>query len=210
MQLQELAADRGDRVDHPARRVDRGAVAHHALGEHRVGDVLERNRAPRDRGEDRRLAHCRLLCSCAPTIRACPQDGLNFARSRLSFRSASAAGRLRQRRVTGNERHGETSRGNGKVGSAHSRLRAVAAAGQEPHAADRGAARGRHPAAAGPARPAGRDQGPGDRAVLRGDERGRRRAVRQPAAAVRRRRRHRLRQEGRRFDRAGRRRRATW
>ena len=36
-QFQELAADRGDRVDHPARRVDGGAVAHHALGEHGSG-----------------------------------------------------------------------------------------------------------------------------------------------------------------------------
>ena len=40
-QLQELAADRSDGVDHPARRVDGGAVADHALGEDGVGDVLQ-------------------------------------------------------------------------------------------------------------------------------------------------------------------------
>ena len=51
-QLQDLAADRSDGVDYPARRVDGGTVAHHALGEDWVGDVLQRNRTPRDRGED--------------------------------------------------------------------------------------------------------------------------------------------------------------
>ena len=58
-QLQDLAADRGDGLDHPARRVDCGAVADHALGEHRVGDVLKRNRTPADRGEDWRRGHGR-------------------------------------------------------------------------------------------------------------------------------------------------------
>jgi len=46
-QLQELAADRGDGVDNPAWGVDRCAIAHHSLGEHRVGH------APRE--EDLRL-----------------------------------------------------------------------------------------------------------------------------------------------------------
>ena len=97
-----------------------------------------------------------------------------------------------------------------EVRPAHPRFRATAAARQEPHAADRPAARRRHPAAAGPARSAGPDHDAGDRTVLRGDERRRRRDLRQPAAAVRDRRRDRLRQEGGRLDRAGRRPPATW
>ena len=57
-QLQQLAADRSDRLDHPARRIDRGAVAHHALGEHGVGHVAEAERHAPRRG--RGLVSCSL------------------------------------------------------------------------------------------------------------------------------------------------------
>ena len=101
----------------------------------------------------------------------------------------------------------KTEGGAEEVRTANPRLRAVAAARQEPDAADRGAARRGHPAPAGPGRSAGRHQGSRHRAVLPGHERRRWRAVRQPGPALRRRRRHRIRQEGRRLDGAGRRRR---
>ena len=52
-QLQHLAADRRDGVDDPAGRVDRGAVADHALGEHRDrAHPRAQRRAPR-RGRGR-------------------------------------------------------------------------------------------------------------------------------------------------------------
>ena len=159
-QLQDLAADRSNSVDHPARRVDCGAVSHHALGEHGVGDVLKRNRTPPDRGEDWRLAHCRdsFVRSVRTNNTSVPErrSQLHWFSSKLPL--SFGGGRcLRQRRITGNERHDETSRGAQKVGSAHSRLRPIAAAGQEPHAADCGAAGGGNPAPIGPGRPAGQN-----------------------------------------------------
>ena len=100
----------------------------------------------------------------------------------------------------------EPGRSDGKkeVGFSYPRVRAVAATGQEPHAADRAAACSGHSAAVGTARPAGRDRCAGDRPVLRRDERGGRCDLRQPAAAVRDRGGDRLRQEGGRFHGAGR------
>jgi hypothetical protein len=56
-QFQKLAADRSDRLDHTAGRVDRGAVAHHALREDGIGNVRKRNRPPRDRGQHWRRTH---------------------------------------------------------------------------------------------------------------------------------------------------------
>ena len=79
-QFQQLAADRGDRLDHPARRVDRGAVAHHALGEHWVGNVLEPNRTPRDRGENLRRAHVGLLVVRTNNTSVAAKTVLDFAR----------------------------------------------------------------------------------------------------------------------------------
>ena len=91
-QFQQLAADRGDGVDDPARRVDGGAVAHHALREHGVGNVLERNCAPRDRGEDGSVSRAHLL---AHQQYECDPRGLPFAGSRLGFPAAWAAATLR-------------------------------------------------------------------------------------------------------------------
>jgi len=45
-QLQDLAADRSDRVDDPARRIDCRAVAHHAWEKHRVRHIMQRNGTP--------------------------------------------------------------------------------------------------------------------------------------------------------------------
>ena len=97
-------------------------------------------------------------------------------------------------------------RASSKVGSAYSRLRAIAATRQEPDAADCRAARGRYPAAAGSGRPPGQDRRTGHRAVLPCHERCRRRPLHQPPFAFRRRCRDRIRQEGRWVHRAGRRR----
>ena len=81
-----------------------------------------------------------------------------------------------------------TTQASSRSGTPDPRVRPVAAPRQEPDAADRAAARRRHPAAARPARPARWDQDAGDRPVLRGDERGRRCVVLQPPAAARHRR----------------------
>ena len=94
-----------------------------------------------------------------------------------------------------------------KVGTAHSRLRAAATAGQESHAAHRRPARGGNPAPAGPGRCSRPDSRAGHRTVLRGHERGRGGTVHQPRTALRSRRRHRVRPKGGRVDSAGSRRR---
>ena len=92
-ELQDLAADRGDSVDHPARRVDGGAVAHHALGEDGVGDVLQAE--PHARATGARTGV--VLTVVTPLLvrinnTSVPESRSHFGGSRLSFRSASAAG----------------------------------------------------------------------------------------------------------------------
>src|SRR6478752_5628281 len=83
------------------------------------------------------LVRC-LACFQPRSKHACaPQGRLLWSRLPLSS----------PREVTAYERDDESRRDIGKVGPAHSRLRTVAATRQEPHAADRRAARGRHPVA---------------------------------------------------------------
>src|SRR4029079_4073719 len=70
------------------------------------------------------------------TIRVWVQHGLNFAGSRLSYRLRFDGSTFAAERVTDDERRGETSSDPAKVGFADSGVWAIAAARQEPDAAD--------------------------------------------------------------------------
>ncbi len=206
-QLEDPAADGRDRVDDGSRRIDCCSVPDHALGEHGIGDIAEGDSAPLDRREDGRAAHQRLLRlgwsknrdSSRAAVAETPSHALRFW-SKLPLSCDKG-------RSAGYERGSQRGRGTTEIGTENPRLRAVAAARQEPDAADRSSAGGGHPAAARPGRPAGPDQGTGHRTVLPGHECRGRRTVHQPGDAVRRRCGDRFRPQGRRLHRAGRRRR---
>jgi hypothetical protein len=92
-ELEHLAADRGDGVDHLAGRVDGRSGTDHELGEDGIRDLFHPNRTSLDRSENGRCAHVWLLC------RPKPESGITCTSTVFGVRDLPCAYTVSSRHV---------------------------------------------------------------------------------------------------------------